>query len=136
MTPTSQTAPQVADTPNAPEPAVRLARQAALACLSALIVLCLAWELWLAPTGSGTLAIKALPLVACLAGLLRHRMYTYRWLSLLLWLYVLEGLVRGTTERGMSQALALLEVALCVLLFGICGFYIRRRLSHADKPSP
>lgn len=99
-------------------------------------MLCLAWELWLAPTGSGTLALKALPLVACLAGVLRHRMYTYRWLSLLLWLYVLEGLVRGTTESGISQVLALLEVALCVALFGICGFYIRRRLAHTRTSPP
>jgi uncharacterized membrane protein len=39
--------------------------------LLGLIVLGLAWELWLAPTGSGTLAIKVLPLVRALAGLLR-----------------------------------------------------------------
>jgi uncharacterized membrane protein len=112
---------------------VQRARQAALVLLLALIGLCLAWELWLAPTGSGTLALKVLPLLACLAGLLRHRLYTYRWLSLLLWLYVLEGLVRAPSERGLGQALAIIEVLLCVLLFGICGFYIRRRLSHAPK---
>lgn len=115
---------------------MRLARQVALALLLALIALCLAWELWLAPTGSGTLALKVLPLLACLAGLLRHRLYTYRWLSLLLWLYVLEGLVRATSERGMSQALAIAEVTLCVALFGICGFYIRRRLAHAHPNVP
>jgi uncharacterized membrane protein len=111
---------------------VRWARQGALALLLALIVLCLAWELWLAPTGSGTLALKVLPLLACLAGLLRHRMYTYRWLSLLLWLYVLEGLVRATSERGLGQVLAMAEVLLCALLFGVCGFYIRRRLAHGQ----
>ncbi len=120
----------------APEPAVRRARQGALACLIALIVLGLAWELWLVPTGSGTLALKVLPLVACLAGLLRHRMYTYRWLSLLLWLYVMEGLVRATSERGLGQVLAIIEVALCVALFAICGFYIRRRLAHANTTPP
>ncbi len=115
---------------------MRWARQGALACLVSLIALCLAWELWLSPTGSGTLALKALPLLACLAGLLRHRMYTYRWLSLLLWLYVMEGLVRATSERGLGQALAILEVVLCVLLFAICGFYIRRRLAHGNPTSP
>ena len=31
--------------------------------LLALIVLGLAWELWLAPTGRGTLALKVLPLL-------------------------------------------------------------------------
>jgi len=110
---------------------VRRARQSALALLLALVALGLAWELWLSPTGGGTLALKVLPLLACLVGLMRHRLYTYRWLSLLLWLYVLEGLVRTTSERGLGQALAITEVALCVALFGICGFYIRRRLAHA-----
>ena len=111
-----------------PGPVVRRLRGAAVAGLLALIALGLAWELWLAPTGSGTLALKVLPLVLCLAGLLRHRMATFRWLALLLWLYVLEGLVRATTERGRGQWLALAELLLCVLLFAVCTVYIRRRL--------
>jgi len=105
-------------------------RLATLAVLAALIALCLAWELWLAPTGSGTLAVKALPLVLCVAGLLRHRMYTYRWLSLLVWLYFMEGAVRVTTESGLSQVLAGLEVVLSVLLFACSAFYIRWRQRH------
>ena len=36
---------------------------------SRLLVLGLAWELWLAPTGRGTLAIKVLPLLLPLPGL-------------------------------------------------------------------
>ena len=80
--------------PNPPDAVVRHARAAALIGLIGLIGLGLAWELWLAPTGSGSLAIKVLPLVLCLAGLLHHRMYTFRWLSLLLWLYFMEGVVR------------------------------------------
>ena len=111
-----------------PDAVVRLTRTIAVAALLALIALGLAWELWLAPTGSGTLALKVLPLVLALAGLLRHRMYTFRWLSLLLWLYVIEGLVRATSEQGLSRWLALGELALCLLLFGACGAYIRRRL--------
>ena len=118
---------------NAPGPAVRWARAVALVGLLGLIVLGLAWELWLAPTGSGTLALKVLPLVLCLAGLLRHRMATFRWLALLLWLYVLEGLVRASTERGMSQALAVAELALCLLLFTASTVYIRWRLRSAPR---
>ncbi len=110
---------------------MRLARALALATLAALIVLGLAWELWLAPTGSGTLAIKVLPLVFCAAGLLRHRMYTYRWLSLLVWLYFMEGVVRATSESGLSQGLAIVEVVLCLVLFGVCSLYIRWRLRKA-----
>ena len=117
-------------TPRAPDAVVRNTRAAALAALLALIALGLAWELWLAPTGSGTLALKVLPLVLCVAGLLRHRMYTFRWLSLLIWLYFMEGVVRATTERGLSQGLAVAEVVLSLVLFGVSGIYIRWRLRN------
>jgi len=112
---------------------VRSTRAAALAALLALIVLGLAWELWLAPTGSGTLALKVLPLVLCVAGLLRHRMYTFRWLSLLIWLYFMEGVVRATTESGIGQALAVIEVVLSLVLFVVSGIYIRWRLRNGAE---
>jgi uncharacterized membrane protein len=116
------------DTPaRAPDAIVRSTRAAALAALLALIALGLAWELWLAPTGSGTLALKVLPLVFCVAGLLRHRMYTFRWLSLLVWLYFMEGVVRATTESGVSQLMAVLEIVLSLVLFVVSGIYIRWR---------
>ncbi len=121
--------------PVEPEAPVRHARALALAALLALIALCLAWELWLAPTGSGTLAIKVLPLVLCVAGLLRHRMYTFRWLSLLIWLYFMEGVVRATSESGLSAALAVGEIVLSLLIFGISGYYIRRRLRSKVMPA-
>ncbi len=105
----------------------------ALALLLALIGLGLAWELWLAPTGSGTLALKVVPLVLCVAGLLRHRMYTFRWLSLLIWLYFLEGAVRATSESGIGALLALGEVILSVLLFVVAGVYIRWRLRNGAR---
>ena len=75
----------------APTPAVRRTRVLAVASTLALIALGLAWELWLAPTGRGTLALKVLPLFLPLPGLLRLRLYTYRWLSLAVWLYAAEG---------------------------------------------
>ena len=104
-------------------------RRVVLALLLVLVALGLAWELWLAPTGSGTLALKVLPLLAALPGLVRHRLYTYRWLSLLVWLYVLEGLVRAPGEGGLGAALAAGEVAVAVALFVATTFYIRRRLA-------
>ena len=122
---TLQTPPE---SPLTPPAVVRYTRAAALAALLALIALGLAWELWLAPTGTGTLALKVLPLVLCVAGLWRHRMYTFRWLSLLLWLYFMEGVIRATTERGVSMVLAILEIALCIVLFACCAVYIRWRL--------
>lgn len=118
-----------------PEPAlpdrVVHSRTLALVCLLALIALCLAWELWLAPTGRGTLAVKALPLVLAVPGLLAWRMYTFRWLSLVLWLYVAEGAVRATSDRGLGAPLALLEVVLCLVLFAACAAHIRWRLTAA-----
>lgn len=109
------------------DPLLRSSRALALTCLIGLVALGLAWELWLAPTGSGTLALKVLPLLAALPGLWRARLYTYRWLSLLLWLYVTEGLVRAATDRGLSATLAAGQVLLCLLLFGACAVQVRRR---------
>ncbi|MDZ7591440.1 MAG: DUF2069 domain-containing protein [Rubrivivax sp.] len=121
------------DAPRQPDSMVLAARATALAGLLGLIVLGLAWELWLAPTGSGTLAIKVLPLALCVLGLLRHRMYTFRWLSLLVWLYFMEGVVRATTEQGWSRALAVVEIVLCLLLFTASALYIRWRLRNAAQ---
>ena len=111
-------------------PAVAATRAVAVACVLALIVLGLAWELWLAPVrgGRGMLALKVLPLCFPLAGLLRNRMYTYRWLSLLVWLYFVEGVVRATSDRGPGRWLAAIEVALCLLLFAACALHVRLRL--------
>ena len=59
-------------------PVVAWTRSIAVASVAALVVLGLAWELWLAPTGSGWLALKVAPLLLPLRGLLRNRLYTYR----------------------------------------------------------
>jgi uncharacterized membrane protein len=98
-----------------------------------LIVLGLAWELWLAPTGSGTWAIKVLPLLLPLPGLWRARMYTYRWVSLLVWLYFTEGVVRAVTDQGLSAGLATVQVALCLVLFTACALHVRWRLHQAAQ---
>jgi uncharacterized membrane protein len=117
---------------HAPSSAV-LSRRLALASLIALIVLGLAWELWLAPTGRGTLAIKVLPLALALPGLWKSRLYTFRWLSLLVWLYVAEGLVRATSEAAPGSLLAIAEVVLGVALFAACGWHVRARLADAKR---
>ena len=108
-------------------------RAVAIGSLLALIALGLAWELWLAPTGRGTLALKVLPLLLPLPGLLRKRMYTYRWLSLMVWLYFTEGVVRATSDRGAGVPLAIAEVLLCLLLFAACAAHVRWRLRLAKE---
>lgn len=110
-------------------------RSVAVACVAALIALGLAWELWLAPTGRGTLALKVLPLLLPLPGLLKNRMYTYRWLSLLVWLYFAEGVVRATSERGTGALLATIEIVLCLVLFAACAAHVRWRLRNAKAAS-
>lgn len=112
---------------------VTLTRLLAVSSLLGLIVLGLVWELWLAPLrpGGTLLALKVLPLCFPLTGLLKNRMYTYRWLSLLIWLYFTEGVVRAWGDAAPSQYFALAEIVLCVVLFAACALHVRLRLSHA-----
>lgn len=128
-------APSPASATCPPPPAAHIAqsRAAAVASLLGLIVLGLAWELWLAPLrpGGSWWVIKILPLLPALPGLLKNRMYTYRWLSLMVWLYFTEGVVRATSESGLSAGLATSQVVLCVALFVACTLHIRLRLRDA-----
>jgi uncharacterized membrane protein len=118
-------------------PHVTRTRLLAVASLFGLIVLGVLWELWLAPIreGGSLLALKVLPLCVPLAGLLKNRMYTYRWVSLLVWLYFIEGVVRGWSDPMPSQALAWLEIALCLSLFAACALHVRLRFQHAQQTS-
>jgi uncharacterized membrane protein len=97
----------------------RVAHLAACASLIALIFLCLAWELWLAPLrpGGSWLALKALPLLAPLFGVLRGRVYTHQWALLLILAYFIEGAVRAWSESGFAARLALGEIALALTFF-------------------
>src|SRR6478735_2150397 len=116
-------------------PTVEATRWVAVASLLGLIVLGLAWELWLAPLrpGGSWWAVKVLPLCIPVAGLLRRRMYTYRWVSLLVWPYFIEGVVRATSDRGPGVPLALLETLLTLVLFAACVLHVRLRL-RSVKP--
>ncbi len=115
--------------------AVRQTRAMAVASLLGLIGLGLVWELWLAPIrpGGSWLALKALPLCLPLAGLLKNRMYTYRWVSLMVWIYFTEGVVRAWGDPAPGRWLALLEAALCTSLFAACALHVRLRLRHAAR---
>jgi uncharacterized membrane protein len=114
---------------------VALTRVLAVSSLLALIVLGLAWELALAPLrpGGSWLALKALPLCVPLIGLLKNRMYTYRWVSLMVWLYFTEGAVRAYSDKAPSNYLAMLEIALCLTLFTASALHVRLRLKNAAK---
>jgi uncharacterized membrane protein len=117
----------------AANPAVEMTRWLGVASLVGLVVLGLAWELVLAPVkpGGSLLALKVLPLCFGLAGLLKNRMYTYRWLSLLVWVYFTEGVVRGWGDKPPGNWLGLLEVALCLALFAACVLHVKLRFKNA-----
>ncbi len=101
--------------------------QVASGSLILLIVLCIAWELVLAPLrpGGSWIVIKVLPLFAPLAGTLRRNVYTMQWASMLVLMYFAEGAVRAWSERGTSQALAALEIVLSSTFFFCAIFFLR-----------
>ena len=103
--------------------------------LTALIILCLAWELWIAPlrAGGSMLALKAVPLLIPLFGVLRERRYTYQWSSMLVLAYMAEGSVRAYTEAGTSRVFALSEIALASICFVLAVMFART--DHAPTAS-
>jgi uncharacterized membrane protein len=112
---------------------VQLSRALAVSSLIGLVLLSLMWELWLAPLrpGGSWLVLKALPLCIPLAGLLKNRMYTYRWVSLVVWLYFAEGVIRLQGDAWPSNACAAVEIVLCLMLFTASALHVRWRLRDA-----
>lgn len=101
-----------------------------LACISlfGLIVLCVGWELWWAPLrpGGSLLALKAVPLLFAVSGVLRRRIYTLQWVSMLSLLYLMEGVVRAWSDVSrVSGALAGLEILLSLGLYLGAILYVR-----------
>lgn len=109
--------------------AIATSRWLAWLSVLALIALGLAWELLIAPArpGGSWLALKVLPLCVPLVGLYKQRLYTYRWLSLLIWIYFTEGVVRAWSDRPPGNWLGLIEVVLCLLVFVACVVQVRAR---------
>lgn len=103
----------------------------ASASLVGLIMLGLAWELWLAPLrpGGSMLVFKIAPLMAALFGILHGKVYTYRWMTLLIWLYFTEGCVRAWSDPLPGSMLALLEIALSMAFFISAAWYARNNRS-------
>ena len=98
-----------------------------LASLIALMLLCIAWEWFLAPLrpGGSWLILKFVLLLPVLRGVLARNRYTMQWSSMLILLYFTEGIVRATSDRAPSSWLAWAEVALTVLFFFSTILYLR-----------
>ncbi len=114
-------------------------RLGASSSLVALILLCLAWEGWLAPLKpqGSLLILKAVPLLLPLFGILRGRRYTFQWACMFILIYFTEGAVRAWADQGLSALLAMLEVLLTVIFFGCAIYYARftRQPPRAKLPS-
>jgi len=126
-----------------PTPAIRRrgAALGATAALIALIALSIAWEWWLAPLrpGGTALVIKAVPLLLALPGVLRRRLYTLQWASMLILLYFAEGIVRGMSDRGLSAQLGWLETLLALVFFVCALAYVapfKRAARRAKRAAP
>ena len=99
-----------------------------------LIVLCILWELVLAPLrpGGSWMVIKVLPLFAPLSGTLKKNVYTLQWASMFILLYFTEGVVRAWSDHGLSQILAGLEVVFSTIFF-VCAIFFLRPYKQAAK---
>ena len=101
------------------------------ASLVLLIVLSVAWELFLATLrpGGSWLVLKAVPLLFPLPGLLRAKRYTCQWASLLSLAYFIEGVVRAVGDPAPARYLAALETALAITLF-VSLIFLARELGR------
>lgn len=106
----------------------------AAGALIALIVLSVAWEWWLAPLrpGGTAMVLKAVPLLLALPGVLRRRLYTLQWASMLILVYFAEGIVRGMSDRGPSAQLGWLETLLALVFF-VCALAYVAPFKRAAK---
>ncbi|HEV7816997.1 MAG TPA: DUF2069 domain-containing protein [Janthinobacterium sp.] len=100
----------------------------AIASLAALILLCVLWEMLLAPlhAGGSWVVLKAVPLLIPLYGVIRRDVYTLQWSSMMILLYFAEGVVRGYSDTGsLSSWLAWGEVVLVCVYFFCSVMYLR-----------
>jgi uncharacterized membrane protein len=105
-----------------------LLRYTVVICFAALVVLGLLWEIWLAPLrpGGTLLALKVIPLALAIAPLFKAKRKVFQWWSMLIMIYLTEGLVRATSDKGLSAHLAWIEVGLCAVAFAGILLYTKR----------
>ena len=72
------------------------------------------------------LALKALPLLLPLFGILRSKRYTYQWSSMFILLYIMEGLVRAASDQAPSRYFAIAETVLSLVFYVSTVAYSRK----------
>jgi len=108
----------------------------AIASLVILIGWLVAWEMVVAPIGSGgsLLALKALPLLIPLRGVVKRDLYTLQWSSMVILLYFAEGVVRAyADQQEASRFMAWGEIALSLVFFVCALLYLRPYKKAAKK---
>lgn len=113
-------------------------QRTAFVSLFALFLLCLLWEIWFAPLrpGGTLLFLKALPLAFAFRGVAKGSLYTIQWASMLVLLYLMEGVVRVMSDPpGPSIAMAWLEILFSTIFFFAALFYVRpaKRFAKMQK---
>lgn len=91
-----------------------------------LFILCVCWEWFISPLrpGGSWLVLKGVPLLFAIPGIWRGNVYTMQWASMLVFLYVTEGLVR-ILETGANFWLAVIETALATTGFICLLIYLK-----------
>ena len=117
--------------------ACQLWRLLSVAQVAGLIVLGSLWELWLAPLkpGGSLLVFKVLPLVFVLPALIRGWVKPYQLWTMLILLYLCEGIVRGMSDPGLSSTLGWIETVLAAGSYATLMLYVRSYRSLASAPS-
>ena len=115
----------------------RFLANASSVLLIALIVLCVLWEGWLAPLRpeGSWMILKPVPLLFAVFGVLKGRRYTYQWLSMLVLLYLTEGVMRAF-DPGLTGILAMIEAVLAAALFVFVLLYARATAPSRQKAAP
>jgi uncharacterized membrane protein len=115
---------------------LRVFHTGAVTSLVLLFLWLLAWEIFVAPlhTGGSLLALKALPLLLPLRGVLKRDLYTLQWSSMVILIYLVEGIVRAWSDRTeLSRLMALGETLLVCAYFLFAVLYLRPYKKQAQK---
>ena len=116
--------------------ALRVFHTGAVTSLILLFLWLLAWEIFVAPLhpGGSLLALKALPLLLPLRGVLKRDLYTLQWSSMVILIYLVEGIVRAWSDRTeLSRLMALGEALLVCAYFLFAVLYLRPYKKQAQK---
>ena len=95
-----------------------------------------AWEIFVAPIqpGGSLLALKAVPLLLPLRGVIKRDLYTLQWSSMLILVYFVEGVVRAwADQQELSRTMAIGEIVLVLVFFASALLFLRPYKKAAQR---